>query len=152
MDWKFEVGHRFVGDEIDVVVDQCVPADLVKGWVPAYHLSIRLRDSDQPVGQLRARIGYTDSLVKYAGHIGYGVDEPFRGHRYAARGCRLIGEIFQAHGMDVIWITNDPDNWASRRTCEILGCTLVEIVDIPPDHDMYAQGKRRACRYRWVVY
>lgn len=152
MNWIYEVGHRFSGTEIDVVVDEQSPGDPIKGWVPAFHLSIRRKDDNAIVGQIRARIGYTDSLVKYAGHIGYGVEEAFRGHRYAAQGCNLIREIFAAHGMDVVWITNNPHNWASRRTCEILGCTLVEIVDIPPDHDMYAKGERQACRYRWIVY
>ena len=40
------------------------------------------------------------------------------------------------------------ENAASRRTCEILGAEMIEIVDLPADSDMYAKGERRKCRYR----
>ena len=152
MDWKFEVGHRFVGKDVDVVVNDRHEADMAKGWAPYYDLSIRQKGTDIHVGGINARIGYTDNLVKYSGQIGYAVDEAYRGHRYAAKGCALIKPIFQAHGMDVAWITNNPDNWPSRRTCEILGCEFVEIVDLLPGNDMYARGERQKCRYRWTIY
>jgi predicted acetyltransferase len=152
MEWKYEVGHRFSGKEVDVVIEQRAPADPQKGWVPAYTLSIRQKETNITVGEISARIGYTDDLVRYGGQIGYRVDEAHRGHRYAAKGCGLIDEIFRAHGMDVVWITCNPDNWPSRRTCEILGCTLVEIVDLPPDNNMYLGGERQKCRYRRIIY
>ena len=155
MEWKYKVGHRFVGtddDEVEVVVEAQEPEDRVLGWAPAYVLSIRQKGSDTVVGQISLRIGYTDDLVKYAGQVGYGVNEAYRGHRYAAKGCSLIKEVFQAHGMDVVWITANPDNWPSRRTCEILGCELVEIVDVRPENDMYVRGERQKCRYRWIIY
>ena len=129
-----------------------VPKDTAKGWVPAYALSIRQKGSDAVVGQISLRIGYTDSLAKYGGHVGYSVDKAYRGHRYAAKGCSLIKEIFKAYNMDVVWITCNPDNRPSRRTCEILGCEFVEIVDLVPGSDMYARGERQKCRYRWTIY
>ena len=45
-------------------------------------------------------------------------------------------------------ITTNPDNWASRRTCEIIGAEMVEIVDVPEYMEMYRQGDRQKCRYR----
>jgi tagatose 1,6-diphosphate aldolase len=54
--------------------------------------------------------------------------------------------------MDVVWITCNPDNWASRRTCERLGCQLVDIVELPEHIDMYQDGERQKCRYRWIIY
>ena len=53
------------------------------------------------------------------------------------------------HGLSVVWITCNPDNWPSRRTCERLGGTLVEIVKLPEDNDMYQAGEREKCR--WAV-
>jgi tagatose 1,6-diphosphate aldolase len=158
MEWKYQVGHRFEGrlDEtgagVDVVVDAQLPEDATKGWVPSYALSIRQKENDVVVGHISLRIGYTDSLVKYGGHVGYSVDEAHRGHHYAARGCRLVKEMFREHGMDVVWITANPDNWPSRRTCEILGCEFIEIVDLEPGNEMYARGERQKCRYRWIIY
>ena len=47
--------------------------------------------------------------------------------------------------MKEIIITCTPDNAASRRTCELAGAVLVEIVDVP---DIYQNGEPRKCRYR----
>ena len=84
----------------------------------------------------------------FGGHFAYGVDEPFRGHHYAERGVRLLLPFAGEHGFTSIWITCNPDNWPSRRTCERLGATLAEIVPLPPDNDMYIDGERHKCRYR----
>lgn len=150
--FKFTEGHRFSGIEIDLKVATLVAADIAKGWVPAYHFDILLPETETQVGHIDARIGYTDGLVKYGGHIGYGIYETFRGHHYAAKACQLLRPLFQMHGMDVIWISCNPDNWPSRKTCEYIGCELVEIVDLPEDNDMYQDGERQKCRYRWMVY
>jgi hypothetical protein len=49
---------------------------------------------------------------------------------------------------DVKWITCNLDNIASRKTCELAGARLVEIVDLSEDTDMYRKGERQKCRYR----
>ena len=150
--FRFDLGHRFAGDEIDVVVKQLVPAHPVKGYVPAYDCRVVKAGSSEQIGRINVRVGYVDSLVKYGGHIGYGIDEAHRGRRYACKACQLVKPIFVAHGIDVIWITCNPDNWPSRKTCEYLGCQFVEIVDLPEDNDMYLEGERQKCRYRLIVY
>ena len=141
--------------EIEVVVRQKHPGNTLKGYVPAYEFDIRLPGRQEPVGNLRLRIGNTRRLVMYSGHIGYEIHEKYRGRRYAARACNLIRRVALDHGLKTVWITCNPDNYPSRRTCEILGCKLVEIVDLPGDTDngyvasMYQEGDRRKCRYRW---
>ena len=55
------------------------------------------------------------------------------------------------HGFTELWITCDPDNWPSRRTCERIGAELIEIIDLPEDLDMYLDGERQKCRYRWQL-
>jgi tagatose 1,6-diphosphate aldolase len=150
--FEYARGHRFKGEEIDVIIDTLAPARPDRQWVPAYICRIVLAGTNRRVGGISARLGYTEALVKYGGHIGYGVNPAHRGNRYAAKACRLVKPIFEAHGMDVIWITCNPDNWASRRTCERLGLELVDIVDLPEDNDMYKDGERQKCRYRWIIY
>ena len=49
--------------------------------------------------------------------------------------------------MTELWITCNPDNLASRRTCELAGAEFMGIVDLPPDSDMYLEGERQKCRY-----
>src|SRR5215204_4797163 len=73
------------------------------------------------------------------------------GHRFAERSCRLILPLARRHGFDTLWITCNPDNVASRRTCERLGAELVGIVDVPPDNDVYERGSERKCRYRLAL-
>lgn len=50
--------------------------------------------------------------------------------------------------MSELWITCNPDNRASRRTCELAGAALMEIVDLPSNSDMYLEGDRQKYRYR----
>ena len=56
--------------------------------------------------------------------------------------------LARRHGLAELWITCNPENKASRRTCEFAGAELIEIVDLPPHTDMYQEGERQKCRYR----
>ncbi|MFA5309473.1 MAG: GNAT family N-acetyltransferase [Dehalococcoidales bacterium] len=135
--------------EIAVVVKEKHPAGLHKGWVPFYDFEIRLRGKADSIGRIALRIGNTRDLKMYGGHIGYNINEEYRGHHYAAKGCKLIRQIALDYGLKTLWITCNPDNHASRKTCEALGCEMVEIVDLPEYSDMYQAGERQKCRYRW---
>jgi predicted acetyltransferase len=104
--------------------------------------------SGEEVGRISLRIGSSPHILFYAGHVGYGVHHRHRGHHYAARACRLLMPLARAHGFRRLWITCNPDNTASRRTCELAGARFVEIVDLPEDSDMYLHGERQKCRYR----
>ena len=148
-DFKFNDYQPFTDGEIEVVIKKKHPADPIKEYVPAYKFDIRLSGRLDPIGRVSLRVGNTRHLVMYAGHIGYDINEEYRGHRYAARACNLIKRVAIDHGFKTLWITCNPDNLSSRRICEILGCELVEIVDVPEDTDIYREGERQKCRYRW---
>jgi tagatose 1,6-diphosphate aldolase len=135
-----------VDAELELHLVERTPGDPSKNWVPAYRFEIRI--GAERVGSVSLRVGHGEYLERYAGHIGYGIDMPYRGHRYAARACKLLFELARKHHMKTLWITCNPENVASRRTCELVGGELVEIVDLPPDSDMYKEGERQKCRYR----
>jgi predicted acetyltransferase len=135
---------------LDVVVEKTEPADPGRGYVPAYHFALAVHGSKEKVGEIRLRVGNVPSL-EISGHVGYGVDEAHRGHGYAARACRLIAPVALAHGLDRLIITCDPANVASRKTCERLGAALVGEFDVPPDHPMFKEGRRRVLRYVWTL-
>jgi tagatose 1,6-diphosphate aldolase len=116
--------------------------------VPAHHFTITLTASREPVGLLSLRVGRSEWLERHAGHVGYAVAERHRGNRYAARALRLVAPLAWRSGIVPLWITCNPENLASRRTCEIAGAKLVDIVALPPGNDMYARGDRFKCRYR----
>ena len=138
--------------EIEVVVkNREIPPENDRGYVPAYEFTVRLPENQTPIGRINLRIGNTEHVVKYGGHIGYGIQEEYRGHHYAAKACHLVKRVALDHGFDTLWITCNPDNQPSRRTCEILGCEFVEIIDLPENNDMHRRGERRVCRYRWDI-
>ena len=116
--------------------------------VPAYKFGMRKIDTWEPIGRVDLRIGNTEHIVMYAGHIGYRVEPLYRGERFAARSCVLLFALAGRHQIDPLWITCNPENVASRRTCELIGGRLIEIVALPENTDMYSEGERFKCRYR----
>jgi predicted acetyltransferase len=120
------------------------------GMAPTYHFWMRSSLSRQLpiVGGLGLRIANQYEIVMYYGHFGYHVYPPARGHRYAERAVRLLLPLAARHGIDPIWITCNPDNTASRRTCENLGGKLVEIVPVPVENPLHQRGEKEKCRYR----
>lgn len=132
--------------ELELVLDSCLPVIPSRGWSPAYCFSMRVNGAI--IGNINLRIGDTPLILLYAGHIGYSVIPDYRGHHYAERASRLLFPLAERHGMSELWITCNPDNIPSRRTCERLGGQLVEIVALPMDNEMYRIGEREKCRYR----
>ena len=145
-----EVGDLVDGELYLVLVDTS-PGDKEKGHAPVYSFEIRVRNFEGKIGHLNLRIGDTEHVKKYDGHIGYRVDPEYRGRRYAARSCQLVFPLVKRHGINPVWITCNPDNLASRRTCEIAGGVYVETIDVTPDHPIYERGEFQKCRYRFDV-
>lgn len=135
-----------VDAELELMLVERTPADPERNWVPAYRFEMRV--VGHVAGGVTLRVGHGEYLERYAGHIGYGVEPAFRGNRYAARSTRLLFALARRHGLQTLWITCNPENVASRRTCELVGGELVDIVDLPSDSDMYQRGERQKCRYR----
>ena len=118
--------------------------------VPA--LFFRMADTrGQEVGAINLRVGSNRHIEHYAGHVGYSVHPAHRGHGYAARALRLLVPLGRRLGFEAIWITCDPENTASRRSCENVGAALVEIVEVPVDCIIHRHGHPRKCRYRLTL-
>jgi tagatose 1,6-diphosphate aldolase len=135
--------------ELELVLISSELGDPARNRVPAYNFEMRV--GGERVGSISLRLGHSEFIEKYVGHIGYGVDYPHRGHHYAARACKLLFPVAKQHGFSVLWITCNPENVASRRTCERAGGQLIDIVDLPPETEMYKEGERQKCRYRFVL-
>ena len=136
--------------DLELVLTDKYPGDPDINYAPAYKFKMKIvgQRHEKGIGRIELRVGNTDRITLYGGHIGYGVDPEHRGHQYAARTCRLLLPLARSHGLDALWITCNPDNAASRRTCELAGAELVEIIDLPEDTDVYREGERKKCRYR----
>lgn len=134
--------------DLSLVLRERFPADPQKGYVPAYKFDMRRDGEPDRIGTIDLRIAESEEIRLYAGNVGYEVYPGFRGHRYAARACRLLFPLAEQHGIHELWITCNPDNHASARTCEILGAVFVDIVDLPESNEMYQRGERKKRRYR----
>lgn len=123
------------------------PANPQKGYVPAYKFDI-LDANGACAGDCDLRLGYRRGLY-YGGHIGYTVLEAYRGHGYAGHACRLLFDVARLHRMPYLYINCRRGNLPSQRTLEKLGGTLVEITAVPPDNEMYENGLREECVFRF---
>ena len=136
-------------DEIQLLLEKAVEGDDEKGWVPAYHFAIcDLKGNKMGVCDLR--IGHNEKLY-YGGNIGYRIEEEYRGHHYAGKACLLLFELARRHDLEYVIITCNPDNYASRKTCEYAGGKLIEIVEVPAGNDMRERGEMEKCIYRFEV-
>lgn len=136
-------------EEIQLVLEKTVDGDDKKGWVPAYHFAI-CDNGGKRLGICDLRIGHNDKLY-YGGNIGYRIEEEYRGHHYAGKACFLLFELARKHDMKYLIITCNPDNYASRKTCEYAGGELLEIVELPEDNDMRGNGDSEKCIFRFQL-
>ncbi len=125
-----------------------VPGDASRDLVPAYHFRILTVDGSD-VGHINFRVGDTEHVRIAAGHIGFQIQESFRGHGYSFKACRAIAPFVRSVYETVI-ITCDPDNHASIRTIERLGAAFIDEVPVPPHDPHYQRGSRSKRRYRWT--
>ncbi len=111
------------------------------GWGQSYVYDIYELAQSRIVGRCDLRKGNTVTL-DLAGHIGYTIYVPYRGHHYAAKASKLLFKQAAYIGMKEVIITCNTDNLASYRCCELAGCTYVSSQGVPPTHELYAQGDR----------
>lgn len=140
-----------VDGDLSLVLTRRDPPAPAKGHVAGYLFEMRVGGANEGVGTVHFRAQSHPLLDLYRGHVGYNVDPGCRGRRYSERAVRLLFPFIRRHGFSTIWITCNPDNQPSMRTCERLGAALVDIVKLPATEEMYANGDRLKCRFRLDV-
>ena len=118
------------------------------GGADCIALDIIEKSGGKKAGEIALRIGEDRSLF-YLGHIGYHIDPPYQGQRFATRACRLCRELLREAGMSSVTITTDGDNLPSIRTCERLGCQLECITNVPAWCIEEFQISAQKRRYIW---
>ena len=135
---------------IDLIPIHFTPPDPAMGFGREQIWRITLHDHKGEIGQISYRNGES-RCIYYFGHIGYHIDEPYRGHHYARRACLLLEHEIRISGKSSVVITCDPDNEPSRRTCIGLGCLFEGITDVPEDIRRKYEISPVKCRYIWVL-
>ena len=146
MDFEFVDPGILRGEGFELFRFSTMPPDISRGTVPAYDFRIRINSQNRGSGQSPSRPDRAHHAVRRK--LGYKVDLPYRGRHLAARAINLLLPVARHHHMDELWICCNPENWASRKTCERVGAELVEIIEVPPGNDLYERGDRANCRYR----
>ena len=135
---------------IDLVPVHFTPPDPAMGFGREQIWRITLHDSRGEIGQISYRNGES-RCIYYFGHIGYHIDEPYRGHHYARRACLLLRDEILLGGKQSAVITCDPDNGPSRQPCIRLGCLFEGETDVPEDLQKKYDISARKCRYIWLL-
>jgi predicted acetyltransferase len=152
-DIEFVTPGQLIDGDLTLRLAGTTPADHERGFDPAYQFEMVAATSAVVMGTINLRVGHSQHLRLYRGHIGFGVLEPFRGHRLALRSCRLLAGLAHHHSLLPVWLTCDERNLASQRTLEALGAEFVEIRRMPPHHSYiayYPPAARTKRRYRWM--
>lgn len=120
--------------------------NLPKGFSPYYIYDICVEK--ESVGHIIFREGTIQDRY-YDGHIGYHIEEEFRGHHYAYQACLLLKEKIPYN--EVI-ITCDPENIASYKTIEKLNAHLLETKPIPSHLKKYfTKDEKIKNIYLWSI-
>ncbi len=143
---RFQNATKITDGMIELHLDEKTPGDVEKGYVPALKYGVVCAATGETVGYCDLRLGHCENTY-YGGHIGYGIDAAHRGHAYAEKACRLLFIIARAHGMTHLYITCNPDNLASKRTCEKLGLLYKGVVALPLDNPMRVLGETEKCLF-----
>ena len=148
MFWFRRMKPEWTDGVIDLIPIDLYPPKEEMGFGEVYDYIIAPHGVRREAGRISLRMGESE-CVYYFGHIGYHVDPPYRGHRYAQRACALLEPMLVAAGKRSVVITTDPDNIPSRKTCEGLGCVLENTVPVPPHIYTRWEISREKCRYVW---
>ena len=113
--------------------------------LPHYCFFIML--GSHKIGSITLRLGYNDMTMVH-GHVGYTIDEGYRGHGYSYYALELIIDLAQEHGYDHLLLTCDPHNMSSIKSVLKAGGILVqESIEVPKDHIYYVFGLTHLNRY-----
>lgn len=143
--------HLYKGEIVDLVERARVSEKTSFDGVPTVFYDIYLSGSNLKVGKCDLRLK-NDGFMYYYGNVGYNIKESYRGHHYAYYACKVLFKIAKEEfGMKELIITCNPDNDASYKTLKRLGGKLVEIAQIPYDHELYEKGDRFKCIFRFKL-
>jgi predicted acetyltransferase len=132
--------------ELSLHLNQIYTATNSPWAVPAYRFDVVVGAAK--AGTISLRVSNDNRLKRFAGHVGFGIDDAFRGRRLAGRSVKLLIPLAASHLLKPLWIGCNPDNSASMKVMAWLGATYIETVDLPADYERYyLRGERQKRRY-----
>ena len=130
-------------DIIQVFKDNRDQSKLPAEYVPSYdYFAV---EDDKLIGIVHIRIRLTDGLMRFGGHIGYGINPKYWNMGYGKQMLKLTLEQFKnLIEEDKILITCDDDNIASYKIIEANGGLLENKVENE------SHGEKFLTRRYWI--
>lgn len=139
------------GDIVDLKYRYETTEESAYDGIPTVYYDIVLHETGAKVGSIDLRLKMDDNMYYY-GHVGYGISPRHRGHHYSYEACKLLfKEAKQRYNMSELYLTCNPDNEASYKTLQKLNGELVEVVQVPKDHELYKHGDKMKCIFRYKI-
>lgn len=139
----------YYGEVVDIRENYRVDKKHAYDGVATVYYDIIFNNSKVGTIDLRLTV---EGMNYYYGHIGYDVLEKYRGHHYALEACKEIFKIAKEEfNLEEIIITCSPDNIASYKTLTELNGELVELVDVPIGHPLYARNEKQKYIFKYKL-
>lgn len=113
-------------NELVIILEQYLEENHQQGWVPVYRFKI-MDIAKNVVGGIEFRAGITELLKDRDGHIGYHINEPYRGNKYSLKALKMILPFIWEHPIKELVLTTDIENNASEKILKLLGARFLKI-------------------------
>ena len=114
-----------------------------------YTYDIRLLDNNNIIGNIDIR-PIMNPYLYYYGQIGYHIYPEYRNNNYAYKACLLIFELAKyTYNINELYITCSPDNIPSYKTLLKLKGRLIEVTEVPHEHELYYRDEKVKCIFHY---
>ena len=147
----FRKKRFYESETVDLKERYRVSEQMAYDGVPTVYYDILRHSDHQKIGKIDLRLK-NDGDMYYYGNIGYHILKEYRGNHYAYYACLLLFEIARKefHLKELI-VTCSPENTASYKTLKKLNGELIELVQVPKNHTLYANGEKTKYIFRYRI-
>lgn len=119
--------------------------------IPTAYFDIVRNEDKVKVGSIDLR-STVEGDMYYYGHVGYNIKKEYRGNHYAYYACKIVFNIAKLEfGMKELLITCSPENVASYKTLKKLDGEIIDLVDVPSNHQLYMLGEKKKYVFRFKI-
>ena len=139
------------GDVVDLKFLHEVDEDSAYDGIPTIYYAILLHGTNKRIGSIDLRLKMNDYMYYY-GHIGYEIYPRNRGHNYSYYACLVLFKIAKyKYGLSELYLTCNPDNAPSYKVLKKLKGELIEVTEVPKNHELYGKGDKYKCVFRYKI-
>lgn len=148
----FSLNNKIIkGDIVDLQFVKETNENTAYDGIPTVYYNILKHDTNTKVGSIDLRLKMNEYMYYY-GHVGYDIIKRYRGNNYSYYACLMVFKIAkEKHHLDELFLTCNPDNVASYKILKKLKGELIEVAQVPIDHELYKLGDKYKCIFRYKI-